>query len=498
DLFIDYVPLYSKFRTVSSILVVAEFTIPLLAILGLHRLIQLTTTPNTQNSEAQAPAANRAVAPTSEAQAPTTKSAVAPKSEAQAPTPRSAEAPQSPLRPLLIAAGALALIAALIALIPDLFVTRFVSAGEQEMLDRAAAAGYIPQEMIAGIIANLTDIRHAIVAADAWRSFGFILAATVVLALLILKKIDGKTTTALILTLCLADMWTVNKRYLNDAMFSKPHNVEQSFAKTDIDNHILQDTALDYRVLNFATDTYNENETSYWHKSVGGYSAVKLQRYQDLIEYAIHPASAHVFEAVSTATEDSLHNAYNVINMLNTRWFIFPAKEGASVPVHNPYAFGNAWFVNNIKEVNNPDEEIDALNEVDLRRTAVMAKDFMPGVKPSKADSTATIRLTDYEPNRLTYEVNGNGGLAVFSEIYYPGWRATLEDGTEIPVARANYVLRAATIPAGHHTLTLSFDPTTIHVTEAVAWSSWAVLVLLALLAIFLAVRGRKPDGQND
>ena len=439
DLFIDYVPLYSKFRTVSSILVVAEFTIPLLAILAL-----------------------KAVSET--------------------------EDRKTLVRPVMIAGGVVTALAVLIALMPEVFVTRFVSLREQDMLSQAASAGYIPQDMVGGILSSLETMRQAVVSADAWRSAGFCVAAIVALFVFLYRKMSATALTVTLLVLCLADMWTVNKRYLNDGMFSKPKNVVQSFAKSATDEEILQDKALDYRVLNLAGDTFNENETSYWHKSVGGYSAVKMQRYQDLINYCIAPQINNLYRAVSQQAEDSLHATYDVINMLNTRWVIMPLEGGETLPLPNPYAFGNAWFVGDVRVVADADEEIDALGQVNLRETAVVNKEFAEVIESigtiesieSIETENSSILMTAYEPNCLTYEVKGDGGLAVFSEVYYPGWRAYIGD-EELPVVRANYVLRAVPLPAGEHTLTLRFDPQTIHVTESVAWGAWLLLAMLTI-----------------
>ncbi|MCF0194307.1 MAG: hypothetical protein HUK00_03900, partial [Bacteroidaceae bacterium] len=439
DLFIDYVPLYSKFRTVSSILVVAEFTIPLLAILAL-----------------------KAVSET--------------------------EDRKTLVRPVMIAGGVVTALAVLIALMPEVFVTRFVSLREQDMLSQAASAGYIPQDMVGGILSSLETMRQAVVSADAWRSAGFCVAAIVALFVFLYRKMSATALTVTLLVLCLADMWTVNKRYLNDGMFSKPKNVVQSFAKSATDEEILQDKALDYRVLNLAGDTFNENETSYWHKSVGGYSAVKMQRYQDLINYCIAPQINNLYRAVSQHAEDSLHATYDVINMLNTRWVIMPLEGGETLPLPNPYAFGNAWFVGDVRVVADADEEIDALGQVNLRETAVVNKEFAEVIESigtiesieSIETENSSILMTAYEPNCLTYEVKGDGGLAVFSEVYYPGWRAYIGD-EELPVVRANYVLRAVPLPAGEHTLTLRFDPQTIHVTESVAWGAWLLLAMLTI-----------------
>lgn len=457
DLFIDYVPLYSKFRTVSSILVVAEFCIPLLAVMALATLNRRDETEHLTNVN----------------------------------------------KKLFVAMGVCVGITALIALVPDLFVTRFVSTQEMRMLEAAVNQGYIPNEMLIGIVANIEEMRRAVVSADAWRSCGFIIAAIVALLLYIKGVCRYSYMLIALIVLSLVDMWTVNKRYLNDSMFARPKSIEQTFAQTDADKVILQDTALNYRVLNIAGDTFNENQTSYWHKSVGGYHAAKLQRYQDLIEHYIRPQIGSVYDAVTQQAEDSLYHTYDIINLLNTRWFILPLKGGDSLPLDNPYAMGNAWFVNNVKSVANADEALDALGNENLRTTAILEKqDYALGSLDDAISRDITdnhISLTDYQPNALTYKVSGSGGLAVLSEIYYPGWSATLDDGTCLPLFRVDYVLRAIVLPPGNHTLTVRFDPESIHTTESIAWTAWAILALsvIAALALRIKPKSKKKTSNN-
>ncbi len=483
DLWLDYVPMYDKFRTVASILVIAEFTIPLLAMLALKEIV--SPLPSSPKGE---------VSPTA-----------------------------SKLSPLGGSWwGALALTAGpclLFWLMPDVFFGNYVSSSEAEMLNNAVAQGYIPADMLADILRNLNDMRRAVFTADAGRSLLIILVGCAVLIAYHYKKIKAWAMVACLIVLCTADMWDVNKRYLNDAMFSKPQPAQQFFQKTPTDEAILQDSDLYYRVVNLAVNTFNDNTTSYWHKSIGGYHAAKLRRYQELIEAHIQPQLATLYKAVAETNGrlDSIagDSLFPVLNMLNTKYAILPLQGGETVPVQNPWAMGNAWFVDNVFLVANADEELSLLSSINPRHTAavdVRFRDQLPdalissgGVaplsspegdtapQPSDSDTTeapsgavrgaSAITLTSYEANALTFEAETDRErLAVFSDIYYPGWQCTI-DGEPAPILRADYVLRAVVIPAGKHQITFRFDPQSLHTTEAIANTA---LIALALLLIAL------------
>jgi hypothetical protein len=269
-----------------------------------------------------------------------------------------------------------------------------------------------------------------------------------------------------------------NKRYLNDDDFVNKRQVSQPFEPNAADLRILQDTTLYYRVFDLGNrNPFNENRASYFHKSVGGYHAAKLGRYEDL---------------KSTWLEGQLN--MNVLNMLNTRWFIVAQEGQGPMPQYNPDAFGNAWFVNRVVAVENVRQEIDTLGGVDLRNAAVVAPDFASYVagKNFQVDSSASIRLTEYHPDRLTYAYEASSEqLTVFSEVYYDkGWQAYV-DGNPVPHFRVNYVLRAMVLPAGQHEVSFKFEPKTYVVAEQISLASNAAVVLLALLA--LAMQFRKP-----
>lgn len=239
------------------------------------------------------------------------------------------------------------------------------------MLQNAVDQQMIPANELSGILASLTDMREALVSADALRSFIIIAIGCVLLWLYATGKLRKSFTIAGIALLCLGDMWTVNKRYLHDDQFVPRSIRTETFNKTKADELILQDKSLDYRVLNFATSTFDENNTAYWHKSVGGYHAAKLRRYQEMIDHHIKPEMQAAFKevAASGGEMDSVDaGKFQVLNMLNTKYFIFPVnQQGQTAPILNPYAYGNAWFVDKVQYVDNANEEIDAVGKVDLK-----------------------------------------------------------------------------------------------------------------------------------
>jgi hypothetical protein len=315
------------------------------------------------------------------------------------------------------------------------------------------------------------------------------------------RKLKAEYMTGVLMLLCLIDLWQVNKRYLNDAMFVPKAEREMSQPKTETDEIILADKSLDYRVLNLASNTFNENETSYYHKSVGGYHAAKLRRYQELIEAYISPEMEQTFKAVASAAGDMTQvngdSVHPVLNMLNTKYFILPLKDGKTVPVENPYAYGNAWFVSNVKFVATANEELEAMAGLDLHNEAVADAKFRDLLKPvtkAASDSASIATLTAYEPNRLSYDVRSpKGGVVVFSEIFYPGWTATV-DGQPVQIGRVNYVLRAITVAAGEHKVELAFFPHSLDVTETVAYASFGLLLLLIIVAVVTAMRKERKS----
>ncbi len=447
DFFLDYVPMYAKFRTVASILVIAEFTIPLLAMMGLKKLFD---------------------------------------------TPDGLTKYSKHIRISFVLTAGICL---LFAWFPSMFFDGFISSNELQALRT------LPQEHVQPVIANLTEMRQAVFTADCYRSFWVIVVGMVLLSLCQYRKLKPAYTIAGILVLCLVDLWQVNKRYLNDAMFVPQSEREAPQQKTQTDELILRDKTLDYRVLNLASNTFNENETSYYHKSIGGYHAAKLRRYQELIERYIsremQALTGAVAEAGGDMTQVKGDSICPVLNMLNTRYLIFPLQGGQTVPIQNPYALGNAWFVDDVRYVKNANEELDQLGKLDLRHTAVADEKFQTVLGEAVVqDTTSMVALKAYEPNQLHYEVNsGKGGVLVFSEVYYPGWTATI-DGEEHELGRVDYLLRALQIKPGKHEVVLSFFPKSVDTTETIAYIAYAIL-LLVLVGWFISQRKKSLDKKS-
>lgn len=436
DFFLDHVPMYSKFRTVASILVIAEFTIPLLAMLALKRLVD---EPDLMGKQ---------------------------------------------MRWVYVSFGLTGGIALLFALMPTVFFSNFISAAELEALKG------IPADYLAPLESNLRSIREGIFVADCWRSFWIIAIGMALLLLYRYRKLKAEYMVGAMVLLCLIDMWQVNKRYLNDGMFVEKSVREQAQPMSETDRLILRDKDLDYRVLNLASNTFNENETSYYHKSIGGYHAAKLRRYQDLIDNYIAPEMQQLMSALAKAGGDMTKvkgdSIFPVLNMLNAKYFIVPLQDNKTVPIQNPYVLGNAWFVDKLNFVNNANQELEALGKLNLRHEAVADARFKAVLgEATPQDSTSVVKLTAYAPNQLTYEVkSATGGVMVFSEIYYPEWTATV-DGKPAEIGRADYVLRALKVDKGQHQVVLTFDPKSVKQTETVAYAAYVVLLLVVLFGLY-------------
>ncbi len=347
------------------------------------------------------------------------------------------------------------------------------------------------------VVSNLTEMRKAVFTADCWRSFWVIVIGMAFLMLYKFKKLGAEFMIAGIAVLCLVDMWLVNKRYLYDDMFVDEIVREAPQQMTESDKIILADKALDYRVLNLSTNTFNENETSYYHKSIGGYSAAKLRRYQEMIDAYISNEKNKVGAAVAQSGGDMTKvngdSIFPVLNMLNTKYFIMPLQGGQTAPVKNPYAYGNAWFVDKVDFVGTANEEIEKVGKISLRHEAVADAKFSDVLgKSVPQDDTSIVTMTQYKPNNLTYEVKSNkGGVVVFSEIYYPGWKATI-DGQPAELGRVDYILRALSVKPGTHKVVLDFHPSSLKTTETVAYISYAVLLLLVVAGIILERKKNK------
>ena len=431
NFFLDYIPMYAKFRTVASILVIAEFTIPLLAALALKKIVDEPEVLTKQ------------------------------------------------MKFVYISLALTAGVALLIALFPGM-MEPFISDQERQMITSIQG---MDGNTANTILSNIAAMREAMVSADAWRSVIIILIGFALLFLYKMKKLRADYMVICMAVLCLVDMWQVDKRYLNDEMFVPKSERDMPHQATSTDLAIMKDKSLDYRVLNLASNTFNENETSYFHKSIGGYHPAKLRRYQEMIDAYIAPEMQKTMQAIAAAggnmqAVDGV-KTFPVLNMLNTKYFILPLQGGTTAPIQNPYAQGNGWFVNKLNYVDDANAEYAEVGKIDVRHEAVADKKFEAALGQAKVnDSTATVKLDKYEPNNLQYTVNSkNGGVVVFSEIYYPGWTATI-DGQPAELGRVNYILRAVSVKPGKHTVVLDFHPTSISTTETIAYIAIVILLL--------------------
>ncbi len=423
EFFFKYFPMYNKFRAVSSILIVAEVAMPLLGFLAIKELMDGTI------------------------------------------------AREKAMKSIYIATGVTAGICLFIALFGGV-VFDFKAPVD------AGFASSLPDFAYQGILAE----REALMKGDAWRSFLFIVLAAATLWVYTKGWLKWGYMVAILGVLVMADMWPVNKRYLNDEHFVTKRDNKAAFQMYPYEQQILQDKDPHFRVMNLTTNTFNDARTSYYLKSIGGYSAAKLRRYQDLIDQHISKMNM------------------GVIGMLNAKYFIVPDQKGGQPAVQrNPFAMGNAWFVDTLQVVDTPNEESDALNHIDLHTTAVLDKEFAPYVSnfTPGTDSTATVRLTKYTPRYLDYEyTTGKPGTIVFSEIYYPyGWKATI-DGEPADIYRVNYMLRAINVPAGKHTIHMEFAPDSAKRGDTIALICigimYATILFVIAFSIFRAVRKRK------
>lgn len=423
--FYDYIPLYNKFRVPSMMLVVLQVTIPLLGIYTLNKILNGCF--------------ERKVL----------------------------------VKGLKISLGITAGICALFALIPGLAGNFSAPIDAQaEWLQR-----YLPAD------------REALLRSDAFRSLAFILLAGTVIWAWMTQKLRVSQVSIIMGLLILADMWTVDKRYLNDKHFVTPREFYNQYKLRTADKAILTDKDPNYRVLDLAVDVFNDSHTSYFHKTIGGYSAAKLQRYQDMIDYFITPEIQNLGKDIKqsptlSSIEESL-SRQKALNMLNTKYIIID-PDGA--PVNNRFAYGNAWFVKDYEIVNTPDDEIITLAQINPKESAVINREFQSILqdKGFNFDENATIRLTSYAPNKLTYQTSAaDEQLAVFSEVYYPkGWNVYV-DGKPSELFRADYILRAMIVPAGDHVITFEYKPQSYFTGAKISAISSGIL-LLALLGCIM------------
>jgi hypothetical protein len=433
DLFLDYFPGYNKFRTVSMILVIAEFTIPLLAILTVAKIINTPSIIKEKKNQ------------------------------------------------FFASFGLTAGVALILWIMPDVFLS-FLSQQEIAMFGeqmKQSPANYAAQiDMFMGALA---DVRIQIFKADAIRTFLFIALAAAVLYLFS-KNIIKKPVFILSLTLLiLVDMWAIDKRYLSDEDFVRKREMSNPFPMTAADKQIKADPDPNFRVMNLAVNTFNDASTSYYHKSIGGYHGAKMKRYQELITHQI------------------ANNNIRVLDMLNTKYFIMPNNDRSGVVAQFNYtALGHAWFVKNVNEVQNADEEIKALDTFIPAKDVIVDKRFADQYKNHMSVDSVSgdIALTSYKSNELVYKTNTTQDqVAVFSEIYYPeGWEVTI-DGEEVDHFRANYVLRAMVVPAGQHEIVFKFNPSSYRVGEAITLIASILIILLVIGVAYMEImKARKEN----
>lgn len=423
ELFFNYFPLYNKFRAVSSILIVAEIAMPLLGFLALKSL----TDGSVSKDKAR--------------------------------------------KSILIAGGVTAGICLCFALFGKALYS-FTAPSDTMLLAQ------LPETLVEAI---RTD-RAALLTGDAWRSFAFIAAAAALVYFYNEKKLKLAPLAIGLGALILVDMWPVDKRYFNDQFFVTPTTQKANFDKQPWEEAVLQDPDPHFRIMNRTTNTFNESRSSYYLKSIGGYHAAKLRRYQDLIDEHLSP----------------MHMP--VIGMLNAKYIIAADEDGQPQIWRNPYALGNAWFVDSLVIADGAREESDALNEIDLTHMAVLDKSFAdyvsdsnPGIAPN-----AEVHLTAYTPKQLDYDYStSQPGTIVFSEIYYPyGWKASI-DGEPVDHYRVNYTLRALNVPAGEHHITFLFDPDSVRKGDRIATICIVIMYLTILAAIGLGCMSLVRKKQN-
>jgi len=450
DIFFYYVPMYNKFRTVSMALVITGFAVPLLAMMALKEIIS------------------------------------------------DRDFIQKHKTWFYVSLGLTAGLSLIFYLMPDTFFN-FLSAREIANFDAQKAQSAQAAQQLNMYIEGLKSARINIFKADAIRSFFFIILSAGVLWLYSTYKAIKEThLLAALAILILADMWTVDRRYLNNEMFRKKSFVRNEFPKTPADDMILKDADPDFRVLSYLHSPFNDGYTPYYHKSIGGYHGAKLRRYQDIIDRYLNyeiQAIAQARQRDTTGNLAGLFSQTNILNMLNTKYVIFAANEVEL----NWNSLGHAWFVDDYELVDDADAEIEALATFNPAKTAIIDKRFENQIKDLPKEffslDTGYIELVTYKPNYLKYKAfTPKKRLAVFSEIYYDkGWNAYI-DGFPVEHLRADYVLRALVIPEGVHEIEFRFQPKTYSVSKTIALGSSILVVLLLLALIAYSIKTNKTE----
>lgn len=442
NFFIDHVPLYDKFRAVSSVQVVLELCIPVLAMMGLQAFFRLE-----KDQQWKA----------------------------------------------LWQSGAVAL-----GIIAFLFVIKgtfgFTGASDEMFLK-----SYGPD-----FVNALKSDRKSLYSADLLRSGFLILISAGVLWMFIKNRLSQNTAVILVGIIMIGDLFFIDKKYLNAGdngphkTFVSAREVKEPFQPTEADMEILKDTST-YRV--YEVQGRLQGRTSYFHKSVGGYSAVRPRRMDQLFDYVIDKNMNGLFSSIDTTTL-SLSRSVPAMDALNIKYLILQTNDGTSVPVRNPFAYGNAWFVSDVKVVQDADAEMKAMGTLDLKKIAVINQkesgEFVKNLRTVSADTVSSITLNVYKPNHIKYTaVCDAERLAVFSEIYYPkGWNAFI-DGKPAPHFRADYTLRALVIPAGKHSVEFKFEPEVVKTGGTISLFSSVGMLLLLVGGIYFE-RKKNPATKLD
>lgn len=468
DLFLNYVPGYNRFRVVAMILVIAEFTIPFLAILGLVEIFK----NNIDRKKL--------------------------------------------LNYFYIALGTTGIITMIFIISPSITGLDSVNKPEARMINSYSSAfdvdpnhpqyansKQMKEEFKTSLQNAIYHDRASMVRNDALRSLVFIIIGASIIYLYIQNKIKLNFALIAIGVIILIDMLPIDKRYLNDNNFISNKKHKNPYEKTKADEFILKDTDIHYRVCNIAVSTFNDGSTSYFHKSIGGYSGAKIRRYQELHDsimwremqmasYLINAGYQNGFDESAVQSLFTAQSKTPILNMLNAKYIIYDPKY---IPMENHEALGNAWFVNSYKLVENPDDEISTLNNIDPANEAVISKQFQKQLEGFKfnIDSLATIKLKKITPNYAIYESKTSSEqLAVFSEIYYPkGWKITIDDN-EVEQLRANYVLRAIRVPAGEHIIKFNFEPESYKLGVLISYICSIILLFMVFLAVYIEYKKNK------
>ena len=447
DFFINHVPGYNKFRAVSMTLVIAEVCMPLLGFLGLAEIVK---DPETFKKN---------------------------------------------LPKFFIALGITAGICLLFYLTPKTFFN-FLSQDETSQFAQLKSGK--DGAVYAAFATQLENVRVAIFRKDALRSLLFIILAAVPIFLYGKGKLKVVPAMAILAVLVFIDMFPIDKRYLNNDNFVDKAKAEKPFVATAADKYVLDDKSLDYRVLDLTKNVFNDASSSYFHKSIGGYSGAKLRRYQDVITGYLGQEVqqfSNIFKGLSTDGDlASRMERQKWVNMLNTKYIIYNGNEQ---PIVNPCAYGNAWMADNVSIVDTPNAEFDAVASTDTRHTAIIHKEFedqVMGYHPT--DSIGSITLVDYKPNQLTYNFDANEDkLVVFSEVWTSkGWTMRI-DGQEHPLLRADYLLRAAMVPAGQNEIVMKYVPRIWKVGGIISLTSSLIVLLFAIgVLVFTLINNKKKD----